>query len=137
MAQTRTLPIEGLNMSKRSFLLKVLSKSGFKDVYWVAILCFYGVLGLGFFALIFYQLFRAALNLYKRSVRTSSVIGQVCLHFALDPAGCNHHALPRRCYRILCFFLIEPLNIEATVFTSGSVPVLCSPVIGHYQPIDL
>ena len=66
--------IERLNMSKRSFLLKILSKSGFKDVYWVAILCFYGILGLGFFALIFYQLFRAALNLYKRSVSTSSVI---------------------------------------------------------------
>ena len=66
--------IEKLNMSKRSFLLKILSKNGFKDVYWVAILCFYGVLGLVFFALIFYQLFRAALNLYKRSVSTSSVI---------------------------------------------------------------
>ncbi len=66
--------IEGLNISKRSFLLKILSKSGFKDVYWVAILCFYGLLGLGFFALIFYQLFRAALNLYKRSISTSSVI---------------------------------------------------------------
>ena len=66
--------IERLNMSKRSFLLKILSKNGFKDVYWVAILCFYGILGLGFFALIFYQLFRAAFNLYKRSVRTSSVI---------------------------------------------------------------
>ena len=59
--------IERLNMSKRSFLLKVLSKNGFKDVYWVAILCFYGILGLGFFALIFYQLFRAALRLYRRS----------------------------------------------------------------------
>ena len=66
--------IEGLNVSKRSFLLKVLSKSGFKDVYWVAILCFYGLLGLGFFALIFFQLFRAAFNLYKRSTRTSSLI---------------------------------------------------------------
>ena len=32
--------IEKLNMSKRSFLLKILSKNGFKDVYWVAILCF-------------------------------------------------------------------------------------------------
>ena len=61
--------IEGLNMSKRSFLLKVLSKNGFKDVYWVAILCFYGILGLGFFALIFYQLFRTALRLYRRSSR--------------------------------------------------------------------
>ena len=67
--------IEGLNISKRSYLLKILSKSGFKDVYWVAILCFYGLLGLGFFALIFYQLFRAALNLYKRSIRTPTVIG--------------------------------------------------------------
>lgn len=59
--------IEKLNISKRSFLLKVLSKSGFKDVYWVAILCFYGILGLAFFALIFYRLFRAALSLYKQS----------------------------------------------------------------------
>ncbi len=66
--------IEGLNVSKRSFLLKVLSKSGFKDVYWVAILCFYGLLGLGFFALIFFQLFRAAFNLYQRSISTSSAI---------------------------------------------------------------
>ena len=66
--------IERLNMSKRSFLLKVLSKEGFKDVYWVAILCFYGVLGLGFFALIFYCLFRAALKLYKRSISTSALV---------------------------------------------------------------
>lgn len=66
--------IEGLNMSQRSFLLKVLSKEGFKDVYWVAILCFYGVLGLVFFALIFYKLFRHALNLYKRSVSTSFIL---------------------------------------------------------------
>ena len=65
--------IERLNMSQRSFLLKVLSKEGFKDVYWVAILCFYGILGLGFFAMIFYKLFRYALNLYQRSVRTSSL----------------------------------------------------------------
>ena len=66
--------IEGLNMSQRSFLLKVLSKEGFKDVYWVAILCFYGVLGLGFFAMIFYRLFRYAFSLYQRSVSTSSLI---------------------------------------------------------------
>ena len=65
--------IERLNMSQRSFLLKVLSKEGFKDVYWVAILCFYGVLGLGFFALIFYKLFRYALRLYRRTVSPSSL----------------------------------------------------------------
>lgn len=64
--------IERLNMSQRSFLLKVLSKEGFKDVYWVAILCFYGVLGLGFFALIFYKLFRHAFSLYRRTVSSSS-----------------------------------------------------------------
>jgi len=60
--------IDGLNISKRSFLLQILSKKRFKDVYWVAILCFYGVLGLGMFFLIFYRLFTAALNLYKRAV---------------------------------------------------------------------
>ena len=68
--------IEKLNMSKRSFLLKVLSKNGFKDVYWVAILCFYGVLGLAFFALIFYKLFRYAWDLYKRSINKSSLVEQ-------------------------------------------------------------
>ncbi len=59
--------IDRLNKSKRSFLFKVLSKKGFKDVYWVAILCFYGVLGLGLFAFIFYRLFFASLRLYKRA----------------------------------------------------------------------
>lgn len=59
--------IDRLNKSKRSFLFKVLSKKGFKDVYWVAILCFYGVLGLGLFAFIFYRLFIASLRLYKRA----------------------------------------------------------------------
>ena len=66
--------IERLNMSQRSFLLKVLSKNGFKDVYWVAILCFYGILGLGFFALIFYKLFRYALSLYQRSISSPSFV---------------------------------------------------------------
>ena len=60
--------IEKLNKSKRSFLLKILSKKGFKDVYWVAILCFYGVLGLGLFMFIFYRLFMASLKLYKRTL---------------------------------------------------------------------
>ena len=60
--------IERLNKSKRSFLLKILSKKGFKDVYWVAILCFYGVLGLGLFMFIFYRLFMASLKLYKRTL---------------------------------------------------------------------
>lgn len=59
--------IDRLNKSKRSFLFKVLSKKGFKDVYWVAILCFYGVLGLCLFAFIFYRLFIASLRLYKRT----------------------------------------------------------------------
>ena len=71
--------IEGLNMSGRSFLLKELTKEGFKDVYWVAILCFYGVLGLVFFALIFYKLFRCAFSLYQRSTETSSLVGRSVL----------------------------------------------------------
>lgn len=72
--------IESLNMSQRSFLLKVLSKNGFKDVYWVAIFCFYGVLGLGLFAFIFYRLFTAALRLYRRAVhRYTKEIAMVML----------------------------------------------------------
>ena len=69
--------IEKLNASQRSFLLKILSKNGFKDVYWVAILCFYGLLGLGFFALIFYRLFRAALDLYRKSVNTPLAVSRL------------------------------------------------------------
>lgn len=75
--------IERLNSSQRSFLLKILSKNGFKDVYWVAILCFYGLLGLGFFALIFYRLFRTALNLYKRSVGTSLAASHLTQQIAI------------------------------------------------------
>lgn len=59
--------IDRLNKSKRSYLFKVLSKKGFKDVYWVAILCFYGVLGLGLFAFIFFRLFIASLRIYKQA----------------------------------------------------------------------
>ena len=75
--------IERLNSSQRSFLLKILSKNGFKDVYWVAILCFYGILGLSFFALIFYKLFRAALNLYRRSVSTPFVSSRLTQQIAI------------------------------------------------------
>ncbi len=64
--------IERLNESKRSFLLKILSKKGFKDVYWVAILCFYGVLGLGMFMFIFYRLFMAAFKIYKQTLNKLS-----------------------------------------------------------------
>lgn len=60
--------IEKLNNSKRSFLLKILSKKGFKDVYWVAILCFYGLVGLGLFMFIFFRLFTASVKLYKKAV---------------------------------------------------------------------
>ena len=73
----QNITIERLNASQRSFLLKILSKNGFKDVYWVAILCFYGLLGFGFFALIFYRLFRASLDLYRRSVSTPLAVSRL------------------------------------------------------------
>ena len=75
--------IERLNASQRSFLLKILSKNGFKDVYWVAILCFYGLLGLGFFALIFYRLFHFALNLYRRSISTPLAASRLTQQIAI------------------------------------------------------
>jgi len=74
--------IDRLNQSKRSFLFKILSKKGFKDVYWVAILCFYGLLGLGLFSLIFLRLFLAALDIYKRSISRYSkeiALAMLCL----------------------------------------------------------
>ncbi len=74
--------IDRLNQSKRSYLFKVLSKKGFKDVYWVAILCFYGLLGLGLFFFIFLRLFFAALDIYKHSVSKYSkelALAMLCL----------------------------------------------------------
>lgn len=57
--------IDRLNSSQRSFLLKVWSKEGFKDVYWVAMLTFYGFLGLGTVIAIFARLYRTAWRSYR------------------------------------------------------------------------
>ena len=59
--------IDSLNASKISFLTKVWTTEGFKDVYWVAILTFYGLAGLISLVWMFWRLYYSAQNIYKFS----------------------------------------------------------------------
>ena len=61
------LTIENLNNSPTSFLTKVWTKEGFKDVYWVSVMAFYGVAGLSTMIWIFYRLYRWAKIIYIRT----------------------------------------------------------------------
>jgi hypothetical protein len=55
-----TTTIDRLNASQRSFLLRTWDRAGFEDVYWAALLSYYGVIGLAAFVWLFVRLFRAA-----------------------------------------------------------------------------
>ena len=59
--------IDGLNASKISFLTKVWTEEGFKDVYWAAILTFYGLAGLISMAWMFWRLYYCAKMIGKFS----------------------------------------------------------------------
>jgi hypothetical protein len=59
--------IDRLNASKISFLTKVWTTEGFKDVYWVAILVFYGLSGLISMVWMFWRLYYCSRMIYKVS----------------------------------------------------------------------
>ena len=71
------LTIENLNNSPTSFLTKEWTKEGFKDVYWVALLAFYGIAGLSTTIWIFYRLHRWARIIYNRTQK--KVIKEISL----------------------------------------------------------
>lgn len=71
------LTIKNLNNSPTSFLTKEWTQEGFKDVYWVAIVAFYGVAGLFTTIWIFYRLYRWARTIYNRSKK--KVIKEISL----------------------------------------------------------
>ena len=71
------LTIENLNNSPTSFLTKEWTQQGFKDVYWVAILAFYGIAGLSTMIWIFYRLHRWARIIYNRTQK--KVIKEISL----------------------------------------------------------
>ncbi len=48
--------IANINRTKSKYLTKVWTRDGFKDVYWVALVSFFGVIGTGLFILIFASL---------------------------------------------------------------------------------
>lgn len=57
--------IENLNASKTSFLFRIWSADDFKDVYWVALLSFYGLAGLSMLIWIFARLYSSAWKAYR------------------------------------------------------------------------
>lgn len=57
--------IEQLNESRPSFLFARLSKRGFEDVFWVALLAYYGLAGVLTVIWLFLTLFRSAKNIQK------------------------------------------------------------------------
>lgn len=61
----RNSVIDDLNASKISFLTKVWTVQGFKDVYWVAILTFYGLAGLISMVWMFWRLYYCAVTIHK------------------------------------------------------------------------
>lgn len=59
--------IERLNSSQPSFLLKTLTTKGFEDVYWVAVLAYYGVVGVCVLLFLFQRLFASIWKIYKEA----------------------------------------------------------------------
>ena len=53
--------VDALNNSQHNFMFKVMSKEGFKDVYWVAWTSFYGLLGLFALLWMFWRVFKQAM----------------------------------------------------------------------------
>ncbi|WP_319420613.1 hypothetical protein [Pleurocapsa sp. FMAR1] len=71
------LTIENLNNSPTSFLTKEWTQEGFKDVYWVSIMAFYGIAGLFTVAWMFYRLYKWSKIIYFRTQKT--VIKEISL----------------------------------------------------------
>lgn len=59
--------IDRLNAVVPSRLYKTLTKRGFEDVYWVALLCYYGMLGIAALVWLMIRLIRACMELVQRS----------------------------------------------------------------------
>lgn len=59
--------IEKINLTRSEYLTKVWTQEGFKDVYWVAILAFYGLAGLLVVVWLFYKMYSSARVLYETS----------------------------------------------------------------------
>ena len=57
--------IEKINNSQPSFLLRTLDRRGFEDVYWVALLAYYGLVGVAILTLLLIRLFLTARRVCK------------------------------------------------------------------------
>ncbi len=78
-----TATIERLNASSPSYLHKTLKSSGgFEDVYWAAMLAYYGIIGVILWILMFHALYRFARRVYENSsekVARGIAITMICL----------------------------------------------------------
>lgn len=73
--------IERLNTSRPSFLLKTLTVTGFEDVYWVALLCYYGVPGVSTVAFLLLRIYQSARRVQKQA--TSALLKQIAMLIVL------------------------------------------------------
>ena len=79
--------IERLNANLPKFNLPLFKRDsfttkGFEDVYWVALLAYYGILGLGLIVLIFHRFYVSFLYIYKRTqsqLTSNMAITAACL----------------------------------------------------------
>jgi len=71
-----------LNNSRPSYLLRSVVKQGFEDVYWVALLSYYGIAGISALAMLFLVLYREARKIYTRCSEESIkglALGVTCM----------------------------------------------------------
>lgn len=73
-----------LNNSKPNYLLGILPRAGFEDVYWVSILAYYGIAGVFAFAYLFYRLASVAYKIHKKAKeRLTQTLALIVLFFAV------------------------------------------------------
>jgi hypothetical protein len=79
--------IARLNESRPSFLFRTVVKNGFEDVYWVAILSYYGLIGLIIVILLLNKLYQSSKLIAKSSSQpqTKALAVSVCLIVSITP----------------------------------------------------
>lgn len=79
--------IAELNDSEPNFLYREVVQKGFEDVYWTAILAYFGILGLAAFAMLLLSIFLSAIKIRKQSMTagTKQIATIVLMLITLTP----------------------------------------------------
>lgn len=74
--------IDKINHVEPNFLYKVLDKRGFEDVYWVAFVAYYGLIGATVLILLLYKMYRSAKMIYQKTtyaVTKDIALAAICM----------------------------------------------------------